>query len=318
MRKILAGLVLLALTGCAPSLDAVKPRLSQADSGTVWYATPGRIDRDPKTGVLSLSSEPVVLSGDLQFPPGRGPFPAVVLAHGCGGVGNADAGWAPVLRQWGYATFVIDSFRGRNLREVCSNAAALAATQRVPDVYGALRMIATHPRIDARRLALMGFSHGGQLTVAAATAWAQKQYLSADTLGFRAFLPFYPWCNTVYPEVQRLAAPMRVHSGALDDWTPAAPCAALVERARKAGQDASITVYPDAHHSFDNLAVPLRYNPNVENYAKCFWTARSVLGPFSGPDATTCRTRGATAGLNEQAVAQARRTVRAQLTELLR
>jgi dienelactone hydrolase len=163
----------------------------------------------------------------------------------------------------------------------------------------------------------MGFSHGGQLTVAAATAWAQKQYLSADTPGFRAFLPFYPWCNTVYPEVQRLAAPMRIHSGALDDWTPAAPCAALVDRARKAGQDASITVYPDAHHSFDNLAVPLRYSPTVENYAKCFWTARSVLGPFSGADAATCRTRGATFGVNEQAVAEARRNVRAQLTELL-
>jgi dienelactone hydrolase len=317
MRRSVAGLVLLALAGCAPSLQDLKPRLSEADSGAVWYATPGRIERDPKTAVLSLASEPVVLSGDLQFPPGRGPFPAVVLAHGCGGVGNADAGWASVLRQWGYATFVIDSFRGRNLREVCSNAAALTATQRIPDVYGALHMIATHPRIDAHRVALMGFSHGGQLTVAAATAWAQKQYLPAGTPGFRAFLPFYPWCNTVYPEVQRLAAPMRIHSGALDDWTPAAPCAALVERARKAGQDASITVYPDAHHSFDNLAVPLRYSPNVENYAKCFWTARSLLGPFSGSDAATCRTRGATAGLNEQAVEQARRNVRAQLAELL-
>jgi hypothetical protein len=143
MRRFLAGLALLTLAGCAPSLHALQPRLSVADSGTVWYATPGRIERDRKTGVLSLSPEPVVLSGDLQFPPWRGPFPAVVLAHGCGGVGNADAGWAPVLRQWGYATFVIDSFRGRNLREVCSNAAALTATQRIPDVYGALRMIAT-------------------------------------------------------------------------------------------------------------------------------------------------------------------------------
>jgi dienelactone hydrolase len=242
----------------------------------------------------------------------------VVLAHGCGGVGNADAGWTPVLRQWGYATFVVDSFRGRELREVCTNAQLLAGNQRIPDVYGALRILATHPRIDAKRVALMGFSHGGIVTVGSATAWARQNYLAPGTPGFRAFLPFYPSCNTTYKEIETLAGPMRVHTGALDNWTPAAPCAAMVERIRKLGQDATITVYPGAHHSFDNLGVSVRHSPSVQNYGKCFWTASSILGPFKGQSATSCRTSGATLGVNEAAVAEARRNVRVQLTELLK
>jgi dienelactone hydrolase len=317
--RLLALACALVLASCAqPGLQQVKPRLEAGDSGTVWFATPGRLNRNVATGDLSQSKDPLVLSGELYFPEGKGPFPAVILAHGCGGIGNAEAGWAPVLRQWGYATFVVDSFRGRSIREVCTDASLLSGNQRIPDAYGALKILATHPRIDARRVALMGFSHGGIVTVGSATAWARQHYLTPGTAGFRAFLPFYPSCNTIYPEVENLAGPMRIHTGVLDDWTPAAPCAQMVERIRKRGQDAAITLYPGAHHSFDNVGVPVRRLATVQNYAKCFWTASSMLGPFKGQPATTCRTTGATLGVNDEAVAQARRNVRQQLSELVK
>ena len=58
-------------------------------------------------------------SGTLAFPAGPGPVPAVVLMHGCSGIGASVRGWERELRAWGYATFVVDSFRGRGLREVC-------------------------------------------------------------------------------------------------------------------------------------------------------------------------------------------------------
>jgi dienelactone hydrolase len=116
-----------------------------------------------------------------------------------------------VLRDWGYATFALDSFTGRKLREVCSDATVLSGIQRIPDAYGALRLLATHPRIDARRAALMGFSHGGILTLNAATLWAKETYVPAGQPAFRAFLPFYPYCNTVYPERDHVSAPLRIH-----------------------------------------------------------------------------------------------------------
>lgn len=73
-----------------------------------------------------------------------------------------------MLRSWGYATLVVDSFRSRGLGEVCTDALALTGNQRIPDAYGALKILSTHPKIDRARIALMAFSHGGIVTLTAA------------------------------------------------------------------------------------------------------------------------------------------------------
>src|SRR5882724_11116880 len=124
-------------------------------------------------GAIEFASGPQRLSGQLALPDGPGPFPAMILMHGCAGVGRADRGWAGALVSWGYAAFVVDSFTGRGLREVCTQSRALVGTQRVPDAYGALAILGRHPRIDATRIGLMGFSHGGGTTLGAATRWSR-------------------------------------------------------------------------------------------------------------------------------------------------
>ena len=83
--------------GCAPALKDLKPALSDTDSGNVWFATAGSLVRNADRSSFVMA-DPVVISGDLKFPSGSGPFPAAVLAHGCEGLGNAEAGWAPILR----------------------------------------------------------------------------------------------------------------------------------------------------------------------------------------------------------------------------
>lgn len=320
MKKWFGSLTLLLVlwSGCAPALKDLKPALVTEDSGDIWFASAGSLVRTPDRSSFILG-DPVVISGNLRFPAGTGPFPAVILAHGCAGIGNTETGWARVLRDWGYATFVIDSFRGRNLTEVCTSARTLTSTQRIPDAYGALRILATHPKIDARRVALMGFSHGGALTLDASTVWAKETFAPSGQPAFRAFFPFYPNCNTSYPERERISAPLRIHSGELDDWTPARPCVRLAEIFKASGQDATITVYPGAHHSFDNIGRPLTYLPTVDSGANCAFQFVSILGPFASPSETArCLRKGATIGWNTNATEQARRNVRAQLAELLK
>ena len=318
-RFLLSALILMAAGSCAPALKDLKPSLGATDSGTIWFASAGSLPRSPD-GSRFVPGDPVVLSGDLRFPSGNGPFPAMVIAHGCGGNGQVDAAWARTLREWGYATFVIDSFGGRGLSEVCTNARLLTGTQRIPDAYGALRVLATHPRIDAGRVALMGFSHGGILTLGASTVWARETFASAGRPAFRAFFPFFPYCNTVYPERERISAPLRIHIGELDDWTPAASCIRLVETLKAAGQDAAITVYPGAHHGFPAEWLGFVRMRNVDNGSACNARLASILGPTVSPasELERCLQKGATIAGNSEAAALSRQNVRAQLLELMK
>lgn len=310
--------VALAALGCAPAAKDLKQTLAADTSGEIWLASAGGLDWSPDGSGLRAGA-PVALAGRLSFPEGAGPFPAVVLAHGCGGVGNAEGAWAKVLREWGYATLVLDSFRGRNLSEVCADARRLLWTQRIPDVYAGLRALATHPAVDPTRIALMGFSHGGIATLQAATQWARETYVAKGAPGFRAFLAFYPACNFDFPEQRRLSAPLRIHAGELDDWTPAAPCADLVQALARAGQDAGIVVYPGARHSFDNVGVPVMARPGVRALAGCTFSYPAILGPYSrAADRPECFRWGVTLGFDAEATRQARDNVRAQLGELLR
>jgi dienelactone hydrolase len=316
-RAVVAVSLLTALTtaACAPTIKDARSSLIAEDRGRIAFATPETLAR---SGISRLvPAEPVVLTGELTLPAGPGPFPAVVLMHGCGGLGNAEAGWVDPLTRAGYAAFVVDSFTGRGLREVCTSGRTLVSVQRIPDTYGALRILATHPRIDAARVALMGFSHGGGVTLGAATRWAKERYAPRAGAQFRAFLPFYPPCSSVYPERASISAPLRLHIGERDDWTPAAPCRDLVNDLKAAGYDAEMTVYPGAHHSFDNVGRPVTWLPNVDNAAGCTIRGESILGPVHNvTEVLGCLHKGATLGWSPAATEQARRNVLEQLGSL--
>ena len=116
----------------------------------------------------------------------------------------------------------------------------------------------------------------------------------------------------------RVSAPVRIHSGAADDWTPARHCAELAASLKGSGQDVVITLYPAAHHGFDQAPPREIFLPNVNNGSACFPQAPSILGPFAAASVAGCLKKGATLGGNPDAAAAARRSLRAQLDELMR
>ena len=65
-----------------------------------------------RTEEITFRSGPFTLVGDLQLPPGNGPFPAVVFVHG-DGPNNRTSGvtYPPIMERMlraGYATFAWD------------------------------------------------------------------------------------------------------------------------------------------------------------------------------------------------------------------
>ena len=188
------------------------------------------------------------ITAELSTPRGPGPFPAVILLHGCGGVGPHIKDWAVWLRHEGYAAFVLDSFGGRGLKRLCGGSAALTGRMRAPDVYVAARYLKMLPQIDGKRIAAIGYSHGGwTLMWAVAT---EAQYPDVD---IRAFIMFYPTC-TGWKTLPG-STPVLMLLGGKDDWTPAAPCESLAQSASRTRGHITAVVYPDAYHAFDSAGI---------------------------------------------------------------
>jgi dienelactone hydrolase len=68
--------------------------------------------------------------------------------------------WIGRLNGWGYATYYIDSFRPRHLKNVCAEQ-QFKGFERVGDAYAALAYLRTRSDTRADRIGLIGFSHGG-------------------------------------------------------------------------------------------------------------------------------------------------------------
>jgi dienelactone hydrolase len=240
----------------------------------------GEVRADTGSGeeLVTFASEPrqvpkpAGLEGVLLRPVGEGPFPGVVLLHGCSGLRTGSGAiqakprfWAEHLRDRGYVALLVDSFSPRGIDEVCTGRHMLSPVRdRADDARGALRYLQGRADVRADRVGLLGWSNGGAATLSV--------LFDRGTPGqdFRAAVAFYPNCTRSYPGGKDPwpYAPLYLLIGALDDWTPAGPCVTLVERARAAGAPIAMKVYPGAHHSFDAPATPVRYRPEVRNHSK--------------------------------------------------
>ncbi len=214
----------------------------------------------------------------LSKPAGPGPFPAVVIMHDCSGLGPRSSGapdrWANELVGRGYVVLIPDSFSTRGFPDgVCFDTSPrrvdVSPMRRNRDAYAALAHLRTLPFVDARRVGLMGGSHGGSTTLGTMAAPENDQSPQARErlVGFGAAVALYPGCAALTGRGYRPVAPVLILIGEKDDWTPAEPCRVLAEAAQRAGHPVTIKVYPGAYHSFDSHN-PVRYvaarvNPNT-------------------------------------------------------
>lgn len=208
----------------------------------------------------------------LAKPEGDGPFPAVMLLHGCSGLEKSGAymAWrgirthASALNKAGFVTLIVDSHGTRGYTLEWSWRNSCGAGRNVPDrfldVTGAIRYLESLPYVKPG-VGAVGFSQGAGV-VLGALGWKpssiRKSVLAAG-------VAFYPPCvggpRLVPPKYQY--APSLILIGDADNWTPSSQCETLIERMtfrstnRKVDDDSlpvyvpEIVVYPGAHHSFD-------------------------------------------------------------------
>jgi len=215
---------LLALTACGPPLvQGVIPPLTVADSRPAFGPLPA----------------------DLTLPPGHGPFPVVMILHGCSGP-TPFPGWVERLHTWGYGALVIDSFGPRRVASVCESwqQHLVNPVDRAGDIVSAATWLQSQPGVDGHRLAVLGVSHGGSAAVAVTL------HPFADRVSgiVRAAVSYYG----IYGYPERYAGmPLLVLTGD-EDTAPPPDRYKAFDNALPKGSPFSLIIYPGVAHAFTN------------------------------------------------------------------
>jgi len=196
----------------------------------------------PSITVGSSQAGPEV-SGWISKPPGDGPFPAIILAHSCAGVGRHTDGWAKLLVSWGYLVLAPDSFGPRGTKAVCTTPNVVTPNMRVADIAGALDYLATRPDVVKGKVGIIGHSHGGSTVIRSAQA-----NFALNKRGLAAGVAYYPGCNPSFDA--GIDFPILLLAGDKDDWTSSDRCRRLVGGLIRTDLVEAV-YYPDAYHSFD-------------------------------------------------------------------
>jgi dienelactone hydrolase len=189
----------------------------------------------------------------LWRPAGAGPFPAVLVLHGCGGIWDNQRSWASRLASWGYAAIVLDSFRPRNVKSTCNLGGNPVPRLRAQDAFNAAIYLRTLPDILPDRIAVIGFSHGG--STALFTALASEVPADRGGRPFQAVVAYYPGCATPVAQT-KFATDSLILIGKNDDWSSAERCEKMVAALAGAPHAPAIKVYPGALHDFDAGGLP--------------------------------------------------------------
>jgi dienelactone hydrolase len=331
-RSIIAvTLACLNFLSCAGLQAAPVTSLANGQTGLIEFTsiTPTNI----YNMVTSQPAPSITLSGTLTLPSGNADkYPAMVLAHHCGGITATVTNLGNMLNAAGYATFIPDSFTARGYPSGVCTGSTLNNSAAIADALYALKLVATHPKIDAKRIGIIGQSYGGGAVFTTAFEEARQSIISDPTLKFAAHVGLYPTgCSSRYWSANMTGAPILMLLGGADDWTPAPPCQDFANLMTSLGTPTTTVVYPGALHSWDGKDGSYTSNPNWQRLDHCYYQFRmdTFVGSrydtgeiLSGSTAASnylnsCKQFGASQGGNAAIKAQAEEGIRTFLAQVL-
>ena len=163
------------------------------------------------------------------MPPGKGPFPAVIYAHGSGGNRSDLVVPAVWFAARGAVALMIDAPFARNpSREYASEARQTAAlVQEVADLRRAVDLLQSRRYVDPRRIAVVGLSQGAR--VGAVLAGEEPRIRAFDLMSGRG-APLGTGLDEL-GEIGRSQAQFLLQAGLHDEVVPRAQLVALIDAA---------------------------------------------------------------------------------------
>ncbi len=204
----------------------------------------------------------------LLLPPVRsGPVPAVVIMNSSVGVvGIREWYYGRFLAAHGLAACVVDSFTSRGIRETMTNQSRIRDVDMEQDAYNAFDLLAADPRIDPCRIALLGVSKGGLITLHTALT-VRRAWMSRPAHDFAARVAIVPPAHMQHRDARTDGRPMLVLLGGRDNYTGSDQARDYARRIGDAGNaGVHVRTYSDAHHGWEKTGAPV-FLPDVENYS---------------------------------------------------
>ena len=199
--------------------------------------------------------------GILTLPNNYNPdekYPLIIGVAGSLNWGTHHLEYLKMYHEMGFATFQLQSFDSRDVQSTVGSQVEVTTAMVILDSYRALEALSTHPNIDTDRSGITGWSLGGGVSLY--SAWLPLiDAINNREFMFAAHLPVYPGCMAYpYPNenMQFSTAPIHILIGELDNWVPAAACTELIDKIHASGlpHNIDITIYENAHHSFDRVS----------------------------------------------------------------
>jgi dienelactone hydrolase len=199
---------------------------------------------------------PLAVAGRLDVPltePGQTParVPAVLICHGSDGVDGRGQFYGEALRAAGFVTFEIDMWAARTTTRGAAGRPS-SVPQTLPDAFAALAFLARQPEVDPARIAIIGFSWGGVVSLLSAT----RRYVGSGPR-FAAHAAFYPalWSYNRAPGHEfgdLTGAPVLIQAGGADAYDDAEVCDGFLASLAPADRaHVDLVVHDGATHAFD-------------------------------------------------------------------
>ncbi len=273
-------------------------------SAFVWFASNATLAQSsapsaPQAAapqIVDVRSGPLHLKAYFWKPAGPGPFPGVLFNHGSGAadaqhtagqtMAEAAANLAPVFLKNGYAFLYLcrrgqglsadqapfmqevlqreESARGKEARQHLHY--VLVTTEQLEDALAGLAFLRTAPGIDSKRIAIVGHSFGGVITLLSGEQDAAIRAEVTFGAGANSWQHSDELRRRVFTAVGKTSAPILLIHAANDyDTTPGTAIAAELDRLHKPHL---LKIYPalgkssDDGHNLLYLAIP-EWEPDV-------------------------------------------------------
>jgi dienelactone hydrolase len=245
--------------------------LSQGKEGKIYFSSTNLGSfREILAG--EGQSKPVTISGTLKMPKEvSGKVPAVIILHGASGVNDYYFKVADTLNEINIAAFVVDSYEQRGIQSGEETLIKLfhSYSTRISDAYAALELLGTHPKIDKRRIAVMGYSHGAKVALFVASEKIRWSFI-ADDIQFAASIAYYPGCFPQLKNIDFTDAPVLMLLAEMDNICPIEACLDYAQRIKESGANLKVIVYKGAHHMFPVLSgSELVKVPSLPDWSNC-------------------------------------------------